>query len=40
MMGLTIVFVIAQAFYLARHIRDDADPAGDAGNKDETTSAP
>jgi intracellular septation protein len=40
MMGFTIVFVIAQAFYLARHIRDDADPAGDAGNKDETTSAP
>jgi hypothetical protein len=25
MMGLTIVFVIAQAFYLARHLRDD-DP--------------
>jgi len=30
MMGLTIVFVIAQAFYLARHLRDeDADSALD-----------
>jgi intracellular septation protein len=26
MMGLTIVFVIAQAFYLARHIQDDEQP--------------
>jgi intracellular septation protein len=38
MMGLTIVFVIAQAFYLARHIRDDADQKGDAGSKNETAS--
>ena len=26
MMGLTIAFVIAQAFYLARHIRDTENP--------------
>ena len=26
MMGLTIAFVVAQAFYLARHIRDSANP--------------
>ncbi|MCG6859755.1 MAG: septation protein A [Chromatiaceae bacterium] len=26
MMGLTIAFVIAQAFYLARHIKDTANP--------------
>ena len=30
MMGLTLVFVVAQAFYLARHIRDDdADATAD-----------
>jgi intracellular septation protein len=27
MMGLTILFVIAQAFYLARHIKDEPQPA-------------
>jgi intracellular septation protein len=27
MMGLTIVFVVAQGFYLARHIRDTEIPA-------------
>lgn len=27
MMGLTIVFVVAQGFYLARHIRDAENPA-------------
>lgn len=26
MMGLTILFVIAQAFYLARHVKDDDEP--------------
>ncbi len=29
LMGLTFAFVIAQAFYLARHVRDEA-PAGDS----------
>jgi intracellular septation protein len=28
MMGLTLAFVVAQAFYLARHIRDNEQPAG------------
>jgi intracellular septation protein len=27
MMGLTILFVVAQAFYLARHIRDEPQAA-------------
>lgn len=26
MMGLTILFVIGQAFYLARHVKDETDP--------------
>jgi intracellular septation protein len=30
MMGLTIVFVLAQAFYLARHIRDEDAPPVDS----------
>jgi intracellular septation protein A len=28
MMGLTILFVIAQAFYLARHVQDAEQPLG------------
>jgi intracellular septation protein len=34
MMGLTIVFVIAQAFYVARHLRDD-DPGSEPGSEPE-----
>jgi intracellular septation protein len=29
MMGLTILFVVAQAFYLARHVKDSTSVAGD-----------
>jgi intracellular septation protein len=29
MMGLTILFVVAQAFYLARHVKDSESVAGD-----------
>jgi intracellular septation protein len=43
MMGMTIVFVIAQALYLARHMRDDAAPptpaAGGVGEDPAPTTA-
>lgn len=41
MMGLTVLFVIAQAFYLARHVQDDAlanDPASTTGCLDSAST--
>jgi intracellular septation protein len=40
MMGMTIVFVLAQGLYLARYMRDDTEPADAGGPEPAAATAP